>query len=593
MTEKIYCNLYRRVSSKKQEKGLSLEVQEKFLKNWAKENGYLVIEDFRATESAKEEGRIEFNRMIKSCLENNIKHILVEKTDRLQRNKKDEVYIEDLIKKHDFEFHLVKENRVLNRKGSSTDQLLGDILGAISRHKSSNLREEVEKGLKEKITRNELPCQAPIGYENVPRTTKGSIRIKNSPDFEKVKKVLLFFNNGGWSLNDIIMYAEKIGLKSKAGNTFHKSTMWWILRNPFYYGEFIYGGERYKNETPGFEAMITKKQYDKNQKILEDQKRNTSNERGKTDWKFKGIITCGKCGRAYLAEKTDIPYKSKKTGKINKHYYIGYHCTRGVYFADEKGTPINKELVEKDESGNYYYRYKSKIVYLEKKKCDTGTIQENDLGRLLSQEFSGLKFKRNKWNTVRAKILEGKDNERKKIRKEVTLLKSEQGKNKKKREALFDSKINGDIPEDFFKEQMEKTKDKLIEIEGEIEYLEGQETLYDGKIEDILGIVDTVDGFGEKFKEATPEVRRGMVRLMVSKILITGGEKKYITDAKGNDKMVRVPFSLYVDWNDEFKDLYDVDLVVLPKDLEVKYKLSRRSVNSPKTTFTAQHNNLR
>lgn len=82
--------------------------------------------------------------------------------------------------------------------------------------------------------------------------------------------------------------------------------------------------------------MITKKQYDKNQKILEDQKRNTSNERGKTDWKLKGIISCGKCGRAYLAEKTDLPYKSKKTGKVNKHYYIGYHCTRGVYFAKVK-----------------------------------------------------------------------------------------------------------------------------------------------------------------------------------------------------------------------------------------------------------------
>ena len=140
----------------------------------------------------------------------------------------------------------------------------------------------------------------------------------------------------------------------------------------------------------------------------------------------------------------------------------------GTYFADEKGTPIAKELVEKDESGNYYYRDKGKIVYLEKKKCDSGTIQENDLGRLLSQEFSGLKFKRNKWNTVRTKMLEGKDNERKKIRKELTLLKSEQGKNKKKREALFDSKFNGDIDEDFFKEQMEKTKDELIRIEGEI-----------------------------------------------------------------------------------------------------------------------------
>jgi len=264
----------------------------------------------------------------------------------------------------------------------------------------------------------------------------------------------------------------------------------------------------------------------------------------------------------------------------------------GTYFADEKGTPIAKELVEKDESGNYYYRDKGKIVYLEKKKCDSGTIQENDLGRLLSQEFSGLKFKRNKWNTVRTKMLEGKDNERKKIRKELTLLKSEQGKNKKKREALFDSKFNGDIDEDFFKEQMEKTKDELIRIEGEIEYLEGQETFYNGKIGDVLGIVDTVDGFGEKFKEATPEVRRGMVNLMVRKILISGGEKKYIKDMRGKDKMVRVPFSLYVVWNDEFKDLYDVDLVVLPEDLEVKYGLPRKVKISGSKDFTALQNNL-
>ena len=66
-----------------------------------------------------------------------------------------------------------------------------------------------------------------------------------------------------------------------------------------------------------------------------------------------------------------------------------------------------------------------------------------------------------------------------------------------------------------------------------------------------------------------------------------------ITDAKGNDKMVRVPFSLYVDWNDEFKDLYDVDLVVLPKDLEVKYGLPRKVKIPSGKGFTDQKNNLR
>jgi hypothetical protein len=84
-----------------------------------------------------------------------------------------------------------------------------------------------------------------------------------------------------------------------------------------------------------------------------------------------------------------------------------------------------------------------------------------------------------------------------------------------------------------------------------------------------------------------------MARLMVSKILIMGGEKKYIADAKGNDKMVRVPFSLYVEWNNEFKDLYDVDLVALPKDLEVKYKLSKKGNNPSNGSFTDQKNSLR
>jgi len=93
--------------------------------------------------------------------------------------------------------------------------------------------------------------------------------------------------------------------------------------------------------------------------------------------------------------------------------------------------------------------------------------------------------------------------------------------------------------------------------------------------------------------EGTLEVRRGMVNLMVSKILITGGEKKYITDAKGNDKMVRVPFSLYVEWNDEFKDLYDVDLVVLPKDLEVKYGLPRKVHFPNGNGFTDQKNSIK
>ncbi len=102
--------IYARVSSKEQEKeGFSIPAQLKLLNEYAFEKGFRVVRKFVDVETAKSAGRAQFGEIVKFLKDHrDIKTILVEKTDRLYRNFKDYVLLEDL----DLEIHLVKEGRL-------------------------------------------------------------------------------------------------------------------------------------------------------------------------------------------------------------------------------------------------------------------------------------------------------------------------------------------------------------------------------------------------------------------------------------------------------------------------------------------------
>ena len=102
--------IYTRVSSREQEQeGFSLEAQSKLLREYAGRNGLEIVRAFEDVETAKTTGRTQFGEMI-SYLQRNrrtCRTLLVEKTDRLYRNFKDAVTLEDL----DIEIHFVKIGR--------------------------------------------------------------------------------------------------------------------------------------------------------------------------------------------------------------------------------------------------------------------------------------------------------------------------------------------------------------------------------------------------------------------------------------------------------------------------------------------------
>ena len=292
--------IYTRVSSREQQQeGFSLFAQSRLLLDYAARNGFRVVQAFEDVESAKQQGRKQFTRMVEyfrrpsSC-----RTLLVEKTDRISRNFHDAVTIEDL----DIAVHFVKEGQVISRESHSQATLIYGFNLVMARHYSNNLREEVKKGMREKAASGVFPGHAPYGYRN----NRGERTIEIDPVYEPiVRRAFELYATGGYSLKTIASV-----LSFETGKRLATSNLHWILRNRFYVGEFEWGGDTYQGKHP---ALIGAELFDKVQEILATHKR--PEVCFKHHLAFRGLMHCALCGCTL-------------TGDVQKMKYVYYRCTR-------------------------------------------------------------------------------------------------------------------------------------------------------------------------------------------------------------------------------------------------------------------------
>ena len=89
--------------------------------------------------------------------------MLVEKTDRLYRNLKDWVTVDEL----EVEIHFPKEGVVLSRESRSSEKFMHGIKVLMAKNYIDNLSEEARKGMQEKAEQGIWPTKTPLGYRNV------------------------------------------------------------------------------------------------------------------------------------------------------------------------------------------------------------------------------------------------------------------------------------------------------------------------------------------------------------------------------------------------------------------------------------------
>ena len=303
--------IYARVSSKDQEReGFSMPAQLNLLRDYGLHNRFKIAQEFEEVETAKKAGRTGFNQMISFLKKNSACRVLiVEKTDRLYRNLKDLVTLDEL----GVEIHLVKENDVQSSESRSSDKFMHGIKVLMAKNYIDNLSEETRKGMLEKARQGIWPSFAPLGFLNVPGAD-GKRTIVPDPNLAPIiKHMYEQYATGKYSLKEMVRIARADGFTyRKSGDPVPISTIHKILRNRIYSGDFDFDGVTY----PGtYEPIVSRELWEQVQMILDGRRsKKIHGVSVKDQFAFRGLISCGHCGCALV-------------GEIKKGRYVYYHCT--------------------------------------------------------------------------------------------------------------------------------------------------------------------------------------------------------------------------------------------------------------------------
>jgi DNA invertase Pin-like site-specific DNA recombinase len=281
--------IYARVSSKDQEReGYSIPAQRKTLTEYAPKLDFQIVREFVDVETAKCAGREQFGAMV-AFLRNNptCRTVIVEKTDRLYRNFRDYLTLEDL----GVEIHLAKEGQIINKDSKSQAKFMHGIQVLMARNYIDNLREEVSKGMREKAEQGIYPSRPPIGYRNNKQERTIEVDSDKAPI---AKRMFELYASGRHSLSSL-----RRALLAEFGVRMAKGYLEKLLKNPFYMGQFRWQGKTYQgSHTP----LVPRQIFQEVQAMFRG--RNKPKYR-KHEFAFRGLLTC-----AY--DKSKITAEMKK-----------------------------------------------------------------------------------------------------------------------------------------------------------------------------------------------------------------------------------------------------------------------------------------
>ena len=173
-----------------------------------------------------------------------------------------------------------------------------------------NLSEETKKGMHEKAEQAIYPSYAPLGYRNVMGPT-GKRIIEPDPNIAPIiTRIFQWYATGNCSLAKLTEKAAKAGLLSRSNKLIPKSNIHKLLRKRIYTGDFDWGGKTYHGN---HEPLISQSLFERVQEILKGRYA-TKQKVVKHQFTYSGLVNCGHCGCALVAER--------KKGR-----YVYYHCT--------------------------------------------------------------------------------------------------------------------------------------------------------------------------------------------------------------------------------------------------------------------------
>jgi DNA invertase Pin-like site-specific DNA recombinase len=161
--------LWVRVSSVEQEKGYSLDSQDRNLTALAEKKGLRIVKKFRVTESAKRsDSRTQFKSLVTYIKEHEISHLVALEVSRLARNYEDSATIQALIDRSGLTIILGDGEKTISRDSETGDRFLFQIQGLLAENDNRVRGKKTRQGMLENPVRGCAPALRPWGTSIAP-----------------------------------------------------------------------------------------------------------------------------------------------------------------------------------------------------------------------------------------------------------------------------------------------------------------------------------------------------------------------------------------------------------------------------------------
>ncbi len=458
--------IYARVSSKEQEKeGFSIPAQLKLLTGYAVQQGFTVTKEFVDVETAKQSGRTGFTEMLAYLRQHpTIRTLLVEKTDRLYRNLKDWVTLDEI----DLEIHFAKENVVLSRDSRSSEKFMHGIKVLMAKNYIDNLSEETRKGMIEKAEQGIWPSCAPMGYKNVERDDGKKIIVQDDALAPMIKQMFDWYSTGRYSVKEVAKMSREAGMAyRKSDNPIPTSTVHNILRNRIYCGEFEWDGKLYQ----GYHQPIVDKDQWLYVQDLIDTKLGNRRQKNKHSFPFSGFIKCKHCGFSLIAE-------------IKKGKYVYYRC-----------------------GGNL------------KDVCHTAYTRQEVFENYYADALNGLRFDEQVIAWITTALKQSNDDKQKFHEEAITRVQTEYNRLTQRINAMYIDKLDGKISSDFFdtkSTEWKREQEKLTET------IKSHQTANYAYMNDGIALIELAQSAHSLFTRQTAAEKRRLLDYIVSNSIWDG-----------------------------------------------------------------------
>ncbi len=469
--------IFARVSTKRQEtEGLSLEeIQLPRARSYASDQKLTVVKEFKISETGSEyKARNKFNEMVTYAKKNKITDIITFRVDRMTRNFRDSVLIDDLRKKHKVRLHFIDDRLVLSQESRSNEIIQWDFKVMFAKSQLERIKEDGMNTKMSKLERGELPWTAPYGYNNISLDNRHKTVQPDDFTSEVVKSMFKHFATGAYSCESLRRKIDK-----DLGTNLAKSRIHNILRDKFYIGiitDHKGGGREYVHN---YQQIVSRDLFDMVQGVL-DGNRNGKRRFVGIPFIYRGLITCADCGCAVTTE-----YREKKQKNGNKHTYHFYHCTNS--------SKAHKKLTYATEDD---LTQQFKQVFQAFKE-----IPKDEIERLQIELQSAHKDENRFQDDMIKKLREDQDDYQRRIR------------------VAFDAMTGGSITPDDYTQNKARYEQEINRIKQQFERLEEADKSFYVTASYLLQLFEHGDKI---FEVATHEEKRELLKLVLSNLKLKG-----------------------------------------------------------------------